>query len=149
MLNSRNVKVPFEVDAENRQNSSNINVDYEISLKEIKYDFKSEGNLQIEAVLEINTKISNNVNINIIDNIQIEDRNRENEDYDSLILYIVKPGDTLWKIAKRFNSTIDDIARMNGIEDRNKIDVGQKLYIPKFNYINREKVQNVPEPTFV
>ena len=149
VLNSRNVKVPFEVDAENRQNSSNINVDYEISLKEIKYDFKSEGNLQIEAVLEINTKISNNVNISIIDNIQIEDKNQENDDYDSLILYIVKPGDTLWKIAKRFNSTIDDIARMNGIEDTNKIDVGQKLYIPKFNYIKREKVQNVSEPTFV
>ena len=149
VLNSRNVKVPFEVDAENRQNSSNINVDYEISLKEIKYDFKSEGNLQIEAILEINTKISNNVNISIIDNIQIEDKNQENDDYDSLILYIVKPEDTLWKIAKRFNSTIDDIARMNGIEDTNKTDVGQKLYIPKFNYIKREKVQNVSEPTFV
>lgn len=149
VLNSRNVKVPFEVDAENRQNSSNINVDYEISLKEIKYDFKSEGNLQIEAVLEINTKISNSVNISIIDNIQIEDKNQENDDYDSLILYIVKPGDTLWKIAKSFNSTIDDLAKMNGIEDKNKIDVGQKLYIPKFNYIKKEKAQNVSEPTFV
>jgi len=149
VLNSRNVKVPFEVSTENRQNSSSINVDYDISLKEIKYDFKSEGNLQIEAILEINTKISNNVNISIIDNIRIEDKNQENDDYDSLILYIVKPEDTLWKIAKRFNSTIDDIARMNGIEDTNKIDVGQKLYIPKFNYIKREKVQNVSEPTFV
>ena len=63
--------------------------------------------MQIDAILEIVTKISNNGNINIIDNIQIKYRNEENDDYDSLILYIVKPGDTLWKIAKRFNSTID------------------------------------------
>ena len=149
VLNSRNVKVQFEVDTENRQDNSNINVDYEISIKEMKYNFKTEGNVQIEAVLEINTKISKNANISIIDNIQIEDKTQENEDYESLILYIVKPGDTLWKIAKGFNSTIDDIARMNGIEDTSKIDVGQKLYIPKFNYIKRENVQNVPEPTFV
>ena len=149
VLNSRNIKIPYEVESENRENNSNINVDYDIVLKEIKYDFKSDGNLQVEAILEINTKISNNVNINIIDNIQIEDKNQENEDYDSLILYIVKPGDTLWKIAKKFNSTIEDIARMNGIEDSNKLDVGQKLYIPKFNYIKRETIQNAPEPTFV
>ena len=100
-------------------------------------------------MLEIVTKISNNVNINIIDNIQIKDKNEENDDYDSLILYIVKPGDTLWRIAKNFNSTIDDIARMNGIEDTNKIDVGQKIYIPKFNYIKKENIQNATEPAFV
>ena len=149
VINSRNIKVPFEVLVENRQNSSNINVDYDITIKEIKYDFKPNGNIQIDAVLEIVTKICNNVNINIIDNIQIKERNSENDDYDSLILYIVKPGDTLWKIAKSFNSTIDDIARMNGIEDTSKIDIGQKLYIPKFNYIKRDNIQNATEPAFV
>ena len=88
--------------------------------------------------------------MNIIDNIKIEDINdRANEDYDSLILYIVRSGDTLWQIAKKFNSTVEEIARMNGIEDANKIDVGKKLYIPKFNYIKRETAQNVTEPTFV
>ena len=48
------------------------------------------------------------------------------------MLYIVKKGDTLWKIAKEFGSTVDDIARTNGIENPDVIQVGQKLYIPKF-----------------
>ena len=149
-LNSRYVKIPFELNTENRQNNVNVNVDYEIFLKEIKYDFKSNGDVQIEALLEINTKISRNINMNIIDNIKIEDINdRANEDYDSLILYIVRPGDTLWQIAKKFNSTVEEIARMNGIEDTNKIDVGKKLYIPKFNYIKRKNTQNVTEATIV
>ena len=38
----------------------------------------------------------------------------------------------LWKIAKKFRSTVEDIARVNGIEDENKIYVGQQLYIPKY-----------------
>ena len=149
-LNSRYVKIPFELNTENRQNNADINVDYEIVLKEIKYDFKSNGDVQIEALLEIDTKICRNINMNIIDNIKVEDINdRANDDYDSLILYIVRQGDTLWKIAKKFNSTVEEISRMNGIEDTNKIDVGEKLYIPKFNYIKREAIQNVTEPTLV
>ena len=50
----------------------------------------------------------------------------------SMVIYFVKPGDTLWKIAKKFKSTVEDIARVNEIEDINKIYPGQQLYIPKF-----------------
>ena len=49
-----------------------------------------------------------------------------------MVIYFVKPGDTLWKIAKMFKSTVEDIARLNNIEDVNKLTVGQQLYIPRF-----------------
>lgn len=49
----------------------------------------------------------------------------------SLVIYFVQKGDSLWKIAKKFRSTIELIARINNIENVDKIDVGQKLYIPK------------------
>ena len=49
-----------------------------------------------------------------------------------MVIYFVKPGDTIWKIAKKFKSTIDDIVRVNGIEDPDKIYPGQQLYIPKY-----------------
>ena len=49
-----------------------------------------------------------------------------------MVIYFVKPGDTLWKIAKMFKSTVEDIAKINEIEDVNKISVGQQLYIPRF-----------------
>ena len=35
--------------------------------------------------------------------------------------YTVQPGDTLWKIAKKYGSTVDDIVRVNGIENPDKI----------------------------
>ena len=47
-------------------------------------------------------------------------------------MYIVKKDDTLWKIAKRFGSTVEDIARVNGIQDEDKISVGQKIFIPRY-----------------
>ena len=69
--------------------------------------------------------------MNIIDEIQT-DGEREAEDY-SILMYIVKKDDTLWKIAKRFGSTVEDIVRINGIEDENKIYPDQKLFIPHYS----------------
>ena len=79
--------------------------------------------------LIFNIKISKNISISIIDNIEITE-NRIDKDY-SLIIYIVKPGDTLWNIAKNMRSTVDDIVRANNIENENLIKAGEKLYIPK------------------
>lgn len=36
-------------------------------------------------------------------------------------------------IAKRFRTTVDFIVRTNGIENPDVIDVGQKLYIPRYS----------------
>ena len=45
--------------------------------------------------------------------------------------YTVKTNDTLWSISKRFGTTIEEIADLNGIKDINKIYVGQVLEIPE------------------
>ena len=46
------------------------------------------------------------------------------------IVYVVREGDTLWKIAERFGSTVNDIARYSGIADPDVIDIGQVIRIP-------------------
>ena len=46
------------------------------------------------------------------------------------ILYTVCPGDTLWTISQKFNTTVNDIARYNGISNPDLIYAGQILRIP-------------------
>ncbi len=41
--------------------------------------------------------------------------------------YIVRYGDTLWGISRRFNTTVDRLVALNNITNRNLINVGQKL----------------------
>lgn len=48
----------------------------------------------------------------------------DNEEY-----YIVKYGDTLWAISRRFNTTVDRLVELNGIGNRDLINVGQKLRV--------------------
>lgn len=44
--------------------------------------------------------------------------------------YTVQPGDTLTKIASRFNVTVEAIVQANNLKDANSIRVGQTLVIP-------------------
>lgn len=48
----------------------------------------------------------------------------------SAATYIVQPGDTLWRISRQFNTTVDAIVRTNNIPNPNLIYVGQTLEIP-------------------
>ena len=48
----------------------------------------------------------------------------------STVTYIVKSGDTLSAIAKKYGTTVDAIASLNGISNPNLIYVGQYLVIP-------------------
>jgi putative chitinase len=46
------------------------------------------------------------------------------------VYYTVKPGDSLSVLARRYNTTVQAIARVNGIANTSYIYVGQKLIMP-------------------
>ena len=48
--------------------------------------------------------------------------------------YIVNNGDTLGKIAQKFGTTYQELARINGISNPNLIKVGQVLKLPNSSY---------------
>ena len=49
----------------------------------------------------------------------------------SYIIYFVQKGDTLWNIAKRYKTTVEDILNDNDIPDPDNINVGQKIRLVK------------------
>ncbi len=44
--------------------------------------------------------------------------------------YIVAPGDTLATLARRHDTSVEALASINNIENRNSLSVGQRLIIP-------------------
>jgi len=47
------------------------------------------------------------------------------------VTHEVASGDTIWKLARTYGVTTQDIIKANNIEDPRKIQIGQKLLIPK------------------
>lgn len=101
-----------------------------------KCDILAENeNVGLNIGLNINTKMFKTIELNIID--ELEEKELEEKEEHSIIIYFVKPGDTLWNIAKRYKSTVENIKQINNIEDEDKIEVNQQLFIPRYV----EKVQ--------
>ncbi len=135
----KEAKIPFECTVENLQNGEVLNANCDMEIKNRDFIIQDGGDINCNIDIQTDTNLYRNASINAIDSIQ-ESGEREEQDY-SIVIYIVKKGDTLWNIAKEFGSTIDAIARVNGIEDRNQIYPGQKLYIPRFERISERSYE--------
>ena len=118
---SHSVKLDVNTDTE-------VNSDFEICDVEIQVNPNEEAEVKIEMYVIINK--SNKMHTNLINNLKIEEI-EQNRRQNSLIIYYVKEGDTLWKIAKKFKTTIDEIVEVNGIENENKLEIGEQLFIPR------------------
>lgn len=61
--------------------------------------------------------------------------------------YTVVSGDSLWEIAKRYETTSDKLAAYNSIEVSSTLQIGQKIKIPPADYeIPANPVTSGPEP---
>lgn len=130
-VDNRVVKIPFNYTVEEQCGDDNINRNMEMEIANQDFIVQEGGVVNSNIDITMNLNSYRSANMNIIDEIQT-DGEREEEDY-SILMYIVKKDDTLWKIAKRFGSTVEDIVRINGIEDENKIYPDQKLFIPHYS----------------
>ena len=119
----------FNVDFSGVNQNSKIETNTEIVMQD--FVITSDGSIEVKLDIMFNVLLSKSIQINVIDDVK-EDENR-NICTCSLVVYYVKKDDTLWKIAKRFGSTVDEIARINGIENENKLNIGQQLFIPRYN----------------
>ena len=59
----------------------------------------------------------------------IENQEQEGES----MIYTIKQGDTLFNIARAYNTTIDELVRVNGLTRPNDLAVGQNILIPTGN----------------
>lgn len=123
-------KIPFNANINCQGVLSNSNLNTSIDVVSQDFILNPDGNMDINIDLRINSDVSKMMEVSVIDDIETVQEDDQN--VYSIVVYFVKPGDTLWNIAKKFKSTISAIASVNGIEDENKINVGQQLFIPKF-----------------
>jgi LysM repeat protein len=128
-VEQKRAKIPFEYTLSEMPENCNSNFDMQISNED--FVIQDGGDINCNIDMEILGTLSENRSLNLIDEVEKEEASSD-QDY-SVVVYIVKKGDTLWNIAKKFRTTVDFIARTNGIEDENQIQIGQKLYIPRYS----------------
>lgn len=128
-INSKTITKPFNFNVVDDEIKEDTRIENSIEIMSQDFIVMPDESIDIRVDLEFDLEILNSEKINIINEIK-EAELQERERY-SIIIYYTKPGDTLWNIAKKFGSTIDDIVKVNNIEDEDKIMIGEQLFIPR------------------
>lgn len=92
------------------------------------WSISSKLGVSVSDIKKSNNLSSNNLSIGqvlIIPSNKIDDEESKADEN----VYVVKKGDSLWLIAKNYNTSVDEIKRLNNLSS-NTLSIGQRLKIP-------------------
>ena len=99
-----------------------------VTIDVVKGMVRINGN-NIEADIELMVKVDVD-NVETIKEINnIKEEKVDTSMFDSMNIYIVKKGDNLWNIAKKYKTSVAKITNINEILDENVLDIGQKILV--------------------
>lgn len=96
---------------------------YTVKAGDSLYSIANKYGLSVNALKEYNNLTSNNLSIG--QKLKIPN----NSDTSSSTLYVVKQGDSLYSIARQFNTSVSDIMELNNLKT-NLLNIGMVLKIP-------------------
>lgn len=108
---------------------------YHISsiLEQLSVGLLGGDEVEVKAVLAFHCFFRRTVKTDMIADLKLEPMDvNELEKRPGVIGYIVKEGDELWNLAKRYNTTIEGICEINELSDE-KLKVGERILIFKEN----------------
>ena len=105
-------------------------ITYIVQKGDTLYSIAKRFNTTVDAIKRLNNLTSDILSISQ----QLKIPNTSDEEENEPIIYTVVRGDTLYSIARRFNTTVDAIKRLNGLTS-NILSIGQQIKIPNSNDI--------------
>ena len=93
-------------------------------------DTNIEGNaVSVRATVGLNIKAYYKINKNYIKDVN-EGVGEVKEKKASVTIYVVDEGETLWDLAKKYNTTVAELEKLNDLNEEENIKPGCKLIIP-------------------
>ncbi len=124
--------VPFTQAIEAKGCNENMDVNTTLKVMETSTNILNDRELELKTVIMFNNEVLEIKHQRVIeDAVMYEMTKEEIEDIPSVVIHFVTQGETLWDLAKKYNTEIDDIVEMNNINNTDIIKKGEKLIIMK------------------
>ncbi|MFW6238332.1 MAG: DUF3794 and LysM peptidoglycan-binding domain-containing protein, partial [Halanaerobiales bacterium] len=107
-----------------------MNVHSEVSVQRVSFEELNVRTVQVTAVLRKFVKVTDFIQMEIITDMVVVSPVVEDDCPPSYVVYVIKKGDTLWKIARRYNTTVDALKEANPDIVPQNLQVGQKICVP-------------------
>ena len=126
------VLVPYRQIIEAKGADVHMNANVEIYVDNVNFSMQHDKEIDLRIGLTFATHVGENIETTMVQEINFLELDTNYIDsLPSITVYIVQKGDTLWKIAKKYNTTVSEIVELNDIDNPDAIYIGQKLLLLK------------------
>lgn len=126
-----NYEMPFTQEINIKEVKPNMGCEVELDVEHCNYSMISANEVEIRVVVNVNTQVYDEAEIDVLSNVSVDESEiKNNINNPSITIYFSQPGDNLWAIAKKYNTTIEDIKKVNNIEN-DRFDTGDQIIIPR------------------
>lgn len=115
-----------------------MNQTYTVKAGDTLWGISNQFGVSVTELANFNNVNAQNLQIGQVLNIPTTSGTNPN----TMFMYTVVKGDSLYKIAQKYNTTVDEIVKLNNLKSTN-LSIGQILRIPEM-YINYDET-NIPE----
>lgn len=123
-------EVPFKFYQTTEGLGKDLIIDTNSTLESIKYSLR-DNTLFIDSSIKSHVFVNRERKIKIVSNINETGEIIDKKSRPSIIVYMVQENDILWDIAKRYNTTVEEIIESNNILSPNNLMPGEKIIIEK------------------
>lgn len=118
--------IPLNFSIDNEYSKEMLECSVDMITEHITFNLNMANEVELRCIFSVDTKLSQKAELDVITDCTL----CEGEQNCGIVIYFVQQGDTLWQIAKRYSVSVNDIVKYNNIQDRNNINVGDRLVIP-------------------
>jgi LysM repeat protein len=114
-----------------------MNCEVELEVEHCNYSMISASEVEIRVIINVCIKVIDSVQLPLITKVTenpLEDKKTESP---SIVIYFSQPDDDLWKIAKKYHTTVDNIKKTNNLSEEDNIVPGQQVMIPRKSKISQ------------
>ena len=123
--------VPFHCAAEAKGMNEESVYQLNLGLEQLTAVMLGSESVEVKAVITADLLVLQPVCEQVITGVRVEPLDMKKlQEMPGIVGYIVQPGDTLWKIAKKFHTTVDHVAEANGLA-QNEVKPGERLVLVK------------------
>ncbi|MGI6668205.1 MAG: DUF3794 and LysM peptidoglycan-binding domain-containing protein [Acetivibrionales bacterium] len=122
-------EIPFKQTVNMEGAEAGMGLGVEMDIEHLSYSIVSPKEVEVRFVIGINTRLNRQVSLPVISDASEQPLDEKRlEEQPGIIVYFVQPGDTLWSIAKRNCTTVDELVRNNDLAEK-EIAPGEQIII--------------------
>ncbi|EOD01692.1 DUF3794 and LysM peptidoglycan-binding domain-containing protein [Caldisalinibacter kiritimatiensis] len=124
-------EIPFKsyVDIEGIEDGMDSEID--MVLEDVRFNKSNEHEVEVTATVKLDVSVNSIKTISIVTEAEELQDNIDKANRPSITIYIVQEEDTIWDIAKRYNTTVEELVETNDIINPDNIMPGEKIIIEK------------------